>query len=461
MKGGSLLCILAFALLFVGCAGPRTQLMTEVRTELAGSQSQKAYSVYKQRVGQTQRVDELLNLGLLAFEAGEYEASFSALSEAERLSEERETKSLSREAAGIALSDRVRAYQGTVFDKAMLHYYRSLGFVARSDLSSATVEGRAIATYLEVNARESKHTYKDDGFLQWFSGSLYDAFGQTNDAWISYKRAREIYAGFYGIPEPSFLCPLTLSAARRVGDPESVQELLQQCPDSVPASWGRVIILCELGLAPPILEENIMLPIFKSDPHDFDDDNARNRYAYEVSQRRGRHDYDDVELDYLLRVALPYYSSDYMGTAVAQVVIRDTAEREIPADPVQNIGAILRQDLSDRGPSILARAVTRALIKYAATKAAEKAGGKKDKLMGDILGTVVNIAGAATEAADTRSWETLPDRIYAADFRLPPGTHSLRALFKDDLGGILFRHDFPTVEIKSGDVVFLRARCMR
>jgi len=435
--------------------------MTQVRTELSSSSFQKAYETYQKKTAKTERVDELLNLGLLAFEAGDYATSFRVLAEAERLSEERETKSLSREAAGVVLSDRVRAYQGTVFDKAMIHYYRGLGFLAQNQLESATVEGRAIARYLEVNARESKHAYKDDAFLQYFSGSLYDAFGQVNDAWISYKRAREIYADFYGVPEPSFLCPVTLTAVKQVGHTESEKELEERCGSVARDSEnGRVIVICEAGLAPPILEENLMLPILKNDPNRWDDDDARDRYAYDVAHRRGQQ-YDNTQVDYFLRVALPYYSSGYVGSGVRGVVVRDAAGRDIPCELATRLSAILRQDLSDRMPAILARAVSRALIKYAATKAAEQAGGKKDKWLGDVLGAAVNIAGAASEAADTRSWETLPDRIFVADISLPPGSHELRAVFQDDLGGVLFRHDFPPVEIKRGQTVFLRARCMR
>jgi uncharacterized protein len=464
--GGVCLVLLA-ALLLSGCSAQRIALMQTVRMDLSASQYQKAYQTYSQKVAKTERVDELLNLGLLAFESGDYNTSFRVLSDAERLAEERLTKSVSREAASLAVSDVVSAYQGTVFDKAMIHYYRSLGFLAQKNLESATVEGRAIAQYLEVNARESKRTYKDDAFLQWFSGSLYDAFGQTNDAWISYKRARELYqADYYSLREPSFMCPVTLAAVRKVGHSESETELKNECPaaaESLHSNWGRVIVLCEVGLAPSIHEDNIMLPIYKNDPHDFTDDDERDRFAHDVAMRRG-HDYhepSDVKLDYFLRVALPYYSADYVGSGVSQVVVKDTTGREIPAEPVQNIGAILRQDLSDREPVILVRAVTRALIKYAATKAAENIGDKKSETLGSILGAVMNVAGAVTEAADTRSWETLPDRIYAADFQLPLGTHSLRAVFQDNLGGALLRHDFAPVEVKSGEVVFLRARCMR
>ncbi len=457
---GLMLC--AVCLLLTGCAGPRTMLMQQVRTQLVASDYGKAFETYKLKVKSTQRVDELLNLGLLALESGDFATAQSALSQADNLAEDRLTKSLSREAAGLAVSDRVRAYQGTTMDKALIHYYRALAFLGQNDVSSAVVEGRRIATYLEVSARESKHTFKDDAYLQWFSGSLYESFGQVNDAWISYKRARELYADFYGVPAPSYLCPVTLAAARSVGHDESETELAKLCPDaaaSLKPGYGRVVVICEAGIAPPILEQNLVFPIFTSDNTNWADDEARWRYADEVSHRGDGYNYgNNTKLKYLLRVAMPYYSDDYRGTSVASVVIRGTDSAEVRAELAENMGAMLRQDLKDRYPSILVRAIVRAIIKYSAKEAAEQAGDKQDKVLGSILGAAVNAAGALSEAADTRSWETLPDRVYAADFQLPPGEHTLRALFQDAAGTALYRHDFPAVTVNAGEIVFLRVR---
>jgi hypothetical protein len=221
-----------------------------------------------------------------------------------------------------------------------------------------------------------------------------------------------------------------------------------------------VIVLCEAGVAPPILDERVTLPIFKNDPHTFTDDAERERYARDVSLRRGAdYRYEDRELDYLLTVALPYYHPDYVGSAVYSVAIRDSTDREVRAELVQSVGAILKKDLSDRYPAIMVRAIIRGIIKYAAAKGAEAAGKDESKTLGHIFKAIVNIAGAATEIADTRSWETLPDRIFAADFRLPPGEHNLRAVFESMFGQPLWRHDFPPVTVKKDETVYLRVRC--
>ncbi len=458
--------VLAF---FCGCAGPRTQLMQKVRHELSANRTQTAYETYKQKVGETERVDELLNLGLLAYEAGDYAACHAALTKADELAEERQTKSLSREAAGIAVSDRVRAYQGTVFDKAMIHYYRALAFLAENQWSDAVVEGRRVASYLEVNSRESKHAYKDDAFLQWFNGACYEQAGQVNDAWISYTRARDLYGDYYGLQEPQFLCGVTRAAARAVGETGDTLD----CPEAeFNPDYGRVVVICEAGLAPPIHEENIVLPILETVPSNFANDAERDHYYYDLYEHNhysgdAFSPYDETKLKYLLRLALPLYSSAENGTSVSYVSVRGGDSLCQDAELSEDVGAILRQDLKDRYPAIVTRAILRAIIKYSATEAAREIGKEKDKdgkrkagLLSDVLGLVVNAAGAASEAADTRSWETLPDKIFVADFQLPAGTHTLRAAFEDDRGQLVYRHDFGSVDVTPGEIVFLRARCM-
>ena len=461
--------VVIMTIFLVGCAGPRTTLMQKVRNDLFASQPQKAYETYKNKVGETERVDELLNLGLLAFEAGDYAACQAHLGRADELAEERLTKSLSREAAGVAVSDRVRAYQGTVFDKAMIHYYRAQAYLAQNEIDEAVVEGRRVASYLEVNARESKHAYKDDAFLQWFNGTMYERAGQVNDAWISYKRARELYADYYGLSEPEFLCPVTLEAAGKVGYATTEQELKIDCTtEELDPSYGRVIVICEAGLAPPIRETNIILPITEVVRSDFDNDDERDRYYYDMYERHQHESYyDETKLKYLLRIALPLYEEQDNGTGVWHVSISGDSGRVANAELTEDVGAILRQDLKDRYPSIVARAITRAIIKYGATEAARELGKQKDEKgerkegwLSDVLGLAVNIAGAASEAADTRSWETLPDKIFVADFRLPPGAHDLRILFEDGYGHTILRHDFETINVQKGEIVFLRARCI-
>jgi len=439
--------------------------MQRVRADMSQASYVEAFKRYKEEVGKTESVNELLNLGLLAIEAERYEEGQKYLAEAERLAEERFTRSLSREVAAVAVTDQLRAYEGTTFDQGMLHYYRALAYLAVGQPQSAVVEGRRIAQYLTVLASESGVTYHDDAFLQYFNGALYELGGQVNDAWISYRRAREVYRDYYGVPEPPFLCGATLAAARAFGYPEEEEALARECPGDSTRLLGRaghVIVLCEVGQAPPIEEENIVIPIFDHDRENWWSEDGRDDF---VSELRWRADnpYDETHVRYLLKVALPVYREHPNPSRVASVVVR-TEEGEYSAELVQNVAGILRQDLADRYVSVVARAITRAIIKYAATEAAKEAGKqigekKTTKTIFSILfGGLVHAAGLATEKADTRSWETLPERILAADFQLPPGAHPMSVIFYDDWGRPLYARDYDPIPVRKGDVLILRVR---
>ncbi len=461
-----------------GCGAKRQMLMQDVRKEISASRFEKAYEAYNRKLGHKKdQLDVALNLGLLAFEANKYGESKRLFHEAERIYEDRKTKSVSRGALALTSNDLTLPYSGSPFDAAMIHYYLALSYMAEGDSAGAIIEGRKISQILELNSRESKREYKDDGFLQWFSGSLYESAGQVNDAWISYKHARAAYQDYYGLPEPDFLCPVTYGAAELAGVGEFEPELKGKCPDAIEdwnPGYGRVIIIAEAGQAPPIEQETFAFPIMKYDNTRWADDDERDRFGMQVYERGYDYDYDRAELDYLVTVALPRYDRNRLSTRVEDVIVRDAGNREFQAEYTQPVGAILRQDLKDRMPGIVTRAIIRGVLKYTAAEAAEEAGQavakdnkdkKKDdaaeRVVGKLFKFAVNAAGALSESADTRSWETLPDKIFVADFQLPPGTHTLRVIFSGPNGETLMRKDMADVAVKAGDVLFLRARCVQ
>jgi len=73
----------------------------------------------------------------------------------------------------------------------------------------------------------------------------------------------------------------------------------------------------------------------------------------------------------------------------------------------------------------------------------------------------VNLFGAATEAADTRSWLSLPGQIHMARLNLPPGTVDLMIEFMDGGGRVIESQVMPAVEIEKGKPVFLNYRGYR
>jgi hypothetical protein len=95
------------------------------------------------------------------------------------------------------------------------------------------------------------------------------------------------------------------------------------------------------------------------------------------------------------------------------------------------------------------------VLKYAATKGTQKAvegsgNDKNRKAAGALLGLAGNITAAATEAADLRSWTTLPSEIDVTRLWVAPGTHNIELRFFNK-GGSQVRTMSVPVEVKNGE----------
>ena len=162
------------------------------------------------------------------------------------------------------------------------------------------------------------------------------------------------------------------------------------------------------------------------------------------------HPYRNYEVDYFLRVALPEYRAN--STRIRSARLRGGA-RSADAEMVQDLDAIAFKSIDEKMDTILLRTAARALAKYLATELVEE--------KSEVWGTLVNLFGVATEAADTRGWVSLPSRIGIARFSLPPGTVDLVVEFLNDSGTVVETHPFPGVEIENSKPVFLSCRSYR
>lgn len=98
------------------------------------------------------------------------------------------------------------------------------------------------------------------------------------------------------------------------------------------------------------------------------------------------------------------------------------------------------RSLSDRLTGITVRAAARAAIKYGLAEAAEQGlrsatrrnhrnrdqGPNDLEWVAFVAGALLKAAAVATEEADKRSWQTLPDEIQVARLWVPAGDYELR-----------------------------------
>ncbi len=120
------------------------------------------------------------------------------------------------------------------------------------------------------------------------------------------------------------------------------------------------------------------------------------------------------------------------------------------ATRVEDLDHVMMDTFESEQGTILLRTAARGLLKYLAYRRAKKKNA--------VAGWLVNALNVASEAADTRSWQTLPCLISVARVPVPPGTHDVRMTFSDDGGRQQRTETWPGVTVAAGDTAFWNVR---
>jgi hypothetical protein len=480
--------------------------MHEVRLAIERGEFETALAHLDEENSNKRNLPYLFERGLIAHYANRFEESNQVFERAEIIAEDFYTKSISREIASLLTSDAVRPYPGTRYERLLIHYYRALNYVYLNLPDDALVECRRAGQLLQYYADEdAAYNFAGAAFVAYLSGILYEWAEDWNNAYIAYQWAEagyQRYAEQLGVSLPEDIGYALVRLARLLGfneDAERYTELYGQSPPS-PSSFGELIFIYENGFVPPKTKENLFFPIFKTDPmvseEGREEENEEEiwEFADTVVRRRNLR-YEKVKLEYLLRVEIPVYISNrprLMGVKleiepVSNQSMSDKTEtqsesrfhqdasrtgldkvgvqgelHEIPnlesgATDIQAYGVLVEDvegaafaTFASEQETILLRTVVRAILKYLAFRRAKK--------KGDLLGNLVNFFNVATERADTRSWETLPNQIFLVRMSLPAGTHNVTLSFLDDGGRHVRTETLPCVEIEANGKTFLNYR---
>jgi hypothetical protein len=363
-----------------------------------------------------------LDEGITFHLAGRYSESNESFSRAESIMDELYTKSLSKEAASFLISDNTVPYRGEDFEKAMVNLFMALNYATLGAWEDSLVEARKVDNkLLVINANydeDKKNVYKEDAFIRFLMGTLYEADGELNDAFISYRKAEEIYwADYlpnYGIRPPEFLIENLLTTAEGMGFYREMEEIQSEYPHvtcrnlSEKRGMAEVFFIHYNGIGPQKAEDAFVIPMPDG---------------------------------YVMKMAYPRFVRKNFQISHAEVTLRNKQEgpcAHFPTLLMEDIGAIATTNLDNRINRIKAKAIARATTKYLASKAAEKAAtDKKGQWAGLLVKVAANVASVATEQADVRHWRLLPAEIRVGRTLIPLGHYSGEIDFVDDRGAIV------------------------
>lgn len=441
----------AALLLLAGCAAGYSSLMRSPLKRLERRDYEGALARLEKPEGKTNKLLYRLERGLIFHYQGQYQTSNQEFEKAETLIDELYTRSVSRQLASLVTNDAVIPYSGEEFERAYIHYYRALNYAYLGAPEDALVECRKANLKLADYAQAADYqlSYKNDAFIQYMTGLFYEAQDEWNDAYVSYKDAARGYQAYqqtFGLTMPPTLPADLARLAGRLGFAEERAEYIQRYgldpQDLAPAGGGQVVVFVEQGFVARKRQREIQVPLLKNDDtHEVW--NLSDQLCYRYYHPHPFY----AEVDYWLRVALPVYQE--LPSQIHGVRLSGGGQRA-QGVLVADLDAIAIKTLAEKENSILAKTLARALSKYLLTKKVEKEN--------EALGVLFNWIGFATEAADTRSWLSLPSRVSLARFSLPPGTVDLTLELLDSRGQTVETQVFPSVQVAAGKTLFLNYR---
>lgn len=472
-----------FLPILIGCGSYN---MHEVRLAIERGEFDAALTHLDKEDTKKRNLPYLFERGLIAHYANRFEESNQEFERAEIIAEDLYTKSISKEIASLLTSDAIRPYPGTRYERMLIHYYRALNYVYLNLPDDALVECRRAGQLLQYYSDEDEtYNFAGAAFVAYLSGIFYEWVEDWNNAYIAYQWAEagyQRYAEQLGVSPPDDIGNALVRLARLLGFNEDVNRYTELYgePHPSPDGFGELIFIYESGFVPPKTKENLVFPIFKTDPivsgkkKRGENEDEIWEFADTLSRRRNLR-YEKVELEYLLRVEIPVYTSNRPRLVQVNLEVepfsngaypdRFEADTQLPESLniksgklniqangvlVEDVEGAALATFASEQKTILIRTIARAILKYLAFRRAEK--------KAELLGGLVNLFNVATERADTRSWETLPNQISLVRISLPAGTHNVALSFLDENGIHLRKETLSSVQIEANGKTFLNYR---
>lgn len=395
-----------------------------------------------------------LNKGTLLWMMQNYDQSSKFFLLADHYIED-QGRNLGASALSLITNPTVKPYKPEDFESVLIHFYQTLNFLHMNNMQEALVECRRMneKLYLLNDKYKSnqKNRYNDDAFAHVLMGLIYEATGDTNNAFIAYRNAYNIYQDNYtknfDTPAPDQLKRDILRTAKLTGldDQYNQYKKIFQCSYNAPSpDQGEIIFFWMNGLGPIKSEWSInFTTLSKGDGLlTLANEGENMNFPLPLSSLSTQKQTALKDLDFL-RIAFPKYMERRPIYSQANIWINDSLQQ--PMERAENINAIAFKTLKDR----MIREMANSILRLATKKAMENYARSKN----DNLGTLLSIANALTEKADTRNWQTLPHSIYYTRIRLPQGTHRIKLSLQSPSGLQQQQQEF-TFNVKKGETQF-------
>ena len=464
-------------MLLTGC-GLSTNRYLLIETSLRAHDPKGADAIVQQAekdYGEKSRVLYGMDRGMTLQLAGDYQQSNAVLEQAEDEVDRLYTRKVRTETLAFMTNDTALPYEGDPYEQVLINVLKALNYAELGQWQDALVEARRIDHRLNVlsDRTRDKNAYRDDGFARYLSGILYESTGDVNNAFIAYRNAYETFESTRAWSHTGVPHQLRVELLRTAEALHFTQELTEYQHVFPDTKWetsqalqqlAQVIVISYNGRAPrkedlfldlPISLDALQLVLLN---RGFSQANRQSNQAVDtvLYGLNGR----------VVRVALPRLVPQKTHVLIDTVnLIQDDGTRvTLNTELVQSVTALADKALSERMPGITAKALARAATKFAmaegATRGAQHAAGRDGAWVGLLVGLLAKGLAVASEEADKRSWQTLPDEIHLARVWIPPGRYQIQSQSVGGLHDLLKPEPMRALSLGPGETAVLIQRVM-
>jgi len=464
--------------LLAGC-GPSVNRYLLIDTSLRANDPKGADAIVQRtekEYGEKSLVLYGMDRGMLLQLAGDYQQSNAVLEQAEEELDRLYTRKIRTEALAFMTNDTALAYEGDPYEQVLVNVLKALNYVALDQWQDALVEARRIDHRLNVlsDRTKEKGAYREDSFARYLSGILYESTGDVNNAFIAYRKAYETFdatRAWSYTAVPSQLREDLLRTAEALHFTQELAEYRRLFPDT---KWetslslqqlAQVVVISYNGRAPRKEDQFLDLPVSLDALQLV----LLNRGLSQANRQSNR-GVDTVLYGLngqVVRVALPRLVPQKTQVPVDRVsLIPDNGSRvTVNTELVHNVTALADKALSERMAGITVKALARATTKFVAAEATMRgaqqlAGKDAGPWVGLLVGLLAKGLAVASEEADKRSWQTLPDEIHLARVWVPAGRYQVQSHSGGGSHDPLTSEAMKTLSLGPGETALLIQRVM-
>jgi hypothetical protein len=468
---------MAFVLL-AGC-GPSVNRYLLIEASLRAHDPKGADAIVQRsekEYGEKSRLLYGMDRGMTLQLAGDYQQSNAVLEQAEEELDRLYTRKIRTETLAFMTNDTELPYEGDPYEQVLINVLKAVNYAVLGQWQDALVEARRIDHRLNVlsDRTTDKNAYREDGFARYLSGILYESTGDVNNAFIAYRNAYETFEATRAWSHTTVPSQLREDLLRTAEALHFTQELAEYQHVFPSTRWetsqalqhlAQIVVISYNGRAPRKEDQFLDLPISLDALQLV----LLNRGFSQANQHANRA-VDTALYGFngrVVRVALPRLIPQKTHVPVDTVnLIPDNGTRvTLNTELVHNVTALAEKALSERMAGITVKALARAATKFAlaegATRGAQQAAGKDaGPWVGLLVGLLTKSLAVASEEADKRSWQTLPDEIHLARVWVPPGRYQVQNRLVGESYDPLEPEAMQTLSLGPGETAMLLQRVM-